>query len=117
MTNTFEAGAIAGAQRIVRDWLMDAYTRGWSICSADQLRVVYLAYAQPQPAPSPKEFSKACQRAGLVTQRKRMPGAYSVGVKEAVRGFYVDWTTEKGELQSFAQDYIEPRDLIKVEAM
>ena len=117
MTNTFEAGAIAGAQRIVRDWLMDAYTRGWSLCSADQLRVVYLAYAQPQPAPSPKEFSKSCHRAGLLTQRKRMPGAYSVGVKEAVRGFYVDWTTEKGELQSFAQDYIEPRDLIKVEAM
>jgi hypothetical protein len=108
LTNTFEAGTIASAQRLVRGWLFDAVTRGWSIATSDQLRQIYLAYAQPQPAPSSREFMKACQRAGFTTDRRRDR------TKEAVRGYVVQWNTPRNELDAYAQDYLDKSDHVAI---
>lgn len=108
LTNTFDSGLVATAQRTVRGWLLDAATRGWSITTSDQLRVVYLAFAQPQPAPSAREFAKACQRAGFLSERRRD------GRREAVRGFVVTWNTPQNEIDAYTQDYLEKADHVEI---
>lgn len=104
ITNTFEAGMITSAQRTVREWLLDAVCERESITTAEELRLVYLTFAQPTPPPSPREFAKVCARAGLETQRKRGRR------KHAVRGYITSWVTPKAELDALGQDYLEESD-------
>lgn len=111
VNNTFEAGSIIGAQKIVRQWLQDARGQGWSITTPEQLRTVYLAYAQPLPPPSPREFNKTCQRAGFTAERKR-PGKDNAVTNQPIRGYVTTWATQPGELDAYAEDYLEPREKI-----
>lgn len=109
VTNTFEAGTITSAQRTVRMWITDAALGARSIITTDALRQVYLAYAQPHPQPSPRDFAKACQRAALESGRRRQPEYYGVG-PTPVRGYEVTWTTPPEEIEALVFDYLDEKE-------
>ena len=109
LTNTFEAGTISSAQTTVRNWIKDTKLCGWSLVNIEQLRLVYLAFAQPAPPPATRQFSKTCARAGLVSVRKRPPKHYKG--ENAKSGLYVEWRISAQDLDDLVEEYLDDSEI------
>ena len=106
ITNTFDAGSIASAQRYVKDWVSKVGTE--TVIPMQHFKVVYDVLTDSRNKLSQRDFSKAMSRQNVLIKRKRVSSDRNASIP---RGVVINWKLEDNVKQSVIRDHFEDKDL------
>lgn len=107
ITNTFDAGGIASAQRYVKDWIAKAGEE--IVIPMQHLKVVYDVLTDSRNKLSQRDFSKAMSRLNVITRRKRVTSNRNASIP---RGVVLTWKLDDNVKEQLVKDYFEDKDLV-----
>lgn len=102
-TDTFNAGRILSAQRIVKSWLADAKKGEPSHIPAEHMRIIYHVLNEGNSIPT-RSFMKMIERRGIVIKPNRLPGG------KVVRCYKVTWCSDMASIDSMIENHFLPAD-------
>ena len=106
ITNTFDAGGIASAQRYVKDWISKAGVE--TVIPMQHFKVVYDVLTDSRNKLSQRDFSKAMSRLNIVTRRKRVSSDKHASIP---RGVVITWKLEDNVKDTLIKDHFDEKDL------
>ena len=106
ITNTFDAGGIASAQRYVKDWISKVDVE--TVIPMQHFKVVYDVLTDSRNKLSQRDFSKAMSRLNVVTKRKRVSSDKHASIP---RGVVITWKLEDNVKDTLIKDHFDEKDL------
>jgi len=106
ITNTFDAGSIASAQRYIKDWVSKVGID--TVIPMQHFKVVYDVLTDSRNKLSQRDFSKAMSRQNILIKRKRVSANKNASIP---RGVVISWKLDDNVKETLIKEHFEEKDL------
>ena len=106
ITNTFDAGSIASAQRYIKDWVSKVGVD--TVIPMQHFKVVYDVLTDSRNKLSQRDFSKAMSRQNVLIKRKRVSSDKNASIP---RGVVINWKLDDNVKETLIKEHFEEKDL------